>query len=129
VYSLRDRRVHQVLDLGPSEPRRHLSQFLCCHVGRPRDLVQVELEDVAAAVDVWVRDVNLLVEAARAHRRWVQTFLVVGGPDDQNVLVLLEAVHLCQHLVDRRAARAVLRAPTATPTQQAVHFVNEHDAW
>ena len=47
-----------------------------------------------------------LVEAARAHERGVDDVGAVGGPDDEDVLLLADAVHLREELVHHAVARA-----------------------
>ena len=77
------------------------------------DFVQVQLEDVFSSIDVWVRHVDFLVETSGADCSRVQSTLVVRRSDHHDVIVLLEAVHFCQDLIQSGPTRASLVASTA----------------
>ena len=44
---------------------------------------------------------NFLIETTRSDSRRVQSILMIRGSDDHDSVVLLEAVKLCENLVDR----------------------------
>ena len=69
------------------------------HVFRQRYLAHVHLENLLAAADIGQSDHHLAVEAAGAQQRGVQHVRTVGGGDDDNAVIDLEAVHLYQQLV------------------------------
>jgi len=51
-------------------------------------------------------DVEHELEPARPHQRVVERLDEVGGPDDEHQLLLAEAVHLGEQLVDHRVLHA-----------------------
>ena len=56
-------------------------------------------EDLFAAAHIGQRHHYLAVETARAQQRRIQHIGTVGGRDDDDALIALEAVHLDQQLV------------------------------
>eukprot|EP00882_Tetradesmus_deserticola_P024956 GHRQ01027338.1.p1 GENE.GHRQ01027338.1~~GHRQ01027338.1.p1 ORF type:complete len:145 (+),score=6.45 GHRQ01027338.1:496-930(+) len=95
--------LHKVLmvDLQPVPPERkharlhtHRFQLRCVEVVRAArkllkvdvwrhvHLAAVDLQDLCACVFVRVRELNLAVEAAAAHKGGVQDVCAVGGSDD-----------------------------------------------
>ena len=49
---------------------------------------------------IWQRYVDKLVQPSRSEDGWVNDVRTVGSPDDEHVLLIAHAVHLCQDLVD-----------------------------
>ena len=68
-------------------------------VGRPM------VEDPTPAAHVGQRHDDVGVEAAGARERAVERLGEVGGGEDDDALVLLEAVHLDEQLVERHLHR------------------------
>ena len=98
-------------------------------VGRQRHLAHVHLQDLLAADDVRVRHHDLAVEAAGAQQRRVEHVGPVGGGDQDDAFVRLEAVHLDQQLVERLLALVVAAAEAgAAMAADRVDFVDEDDA-
>src|SRR5690606_29211228 len=75
-----------------------------------RDAARVNLEDLLAALAVRQTDRYLAVEASRAQQRRVQHVRTVGGGQDDDLLAVIEAVHLDQQLVERLFALVVRAA-------------------
>jgi hypothetical protein len=72
---------------------------------------------------------DLAVEAARAQQRRVEHVGAVGGRDDDDARVALEAVHLHQQLVQGLLALVVAAAEArAALAADRVDLVDEHDA-
>ena len=94
-----------------------------------RNLVEVDLEDFLSAVDVGRGHVDFLIEATRTDSGRVQTVLVVGRANDQDSIVLFEAVQFGEHLIDSGAGGGVLAAVAARGRQQRVNLVDKDDAW
>jgi len=113
MNSLRDCSVHKILNLSSREPRRHQSPVVGLNIVFVGNLVKVELKDVLSTIDVRMGNVDLLVKSARSSGCSVEAVFVVGGADDHDVLVLLEAIHLSQELVDggSRTTALTTRAP------------------
>ena len=89
----------------------------------------MHLEDLLAAVDVGVRHHDLAVEAARTQQRGVEHVGPVGGRDQDDAFIGLEAVHLDQQLVQRLLALVVAAAEAgAAMAADSVDFVDEDDA-
>ncbi len=98
-------------------------------VVRHRQLAHVHLEDLLAAAHVGQRHHDLAVEAARAQQRRIEHVRAVGGGDDDDALVALEAVHLHQQLVQRLLALVVTAAQArAAMAADRVDLVDEDDA-
>lgn len=128
VHSLGDGRVHQVLNLGASEAGSHLGQVACVDVYCLGYLVQVQCEYVLTPVYVWQGHMYLLVKTTRPDSSRVKDVLVIGSANDQDLVVLLEAVHLRQQLVNGCAGGTVLRAETSALAEQRVYLVYEYNA-
>ena len=98
-------------------------------VRRQRHLADMHLEDLLAADDVGVRHHDLAVEAARTQQRRVEHVGTVGGGDQDDALVRLEAVHLDEQLVQRLLALVVAAAEAgAAMAADGVDLVDEDDA-
>ena len=98
-------------------------------IGRQRHVADVHLEDLLAADDVGVRHHDLAVETAGAQQRRVEHVGPVGGGDQDDAFVGLEAVHLDQQLVQRLLALVIAAAEAgAAMAADRVDFVDEDDA-
>ena len=98
-------------------------------VGRQRHLAHMHLEDLLAADDVRIGHHDLAVEAAGAQQRRVEHVGPVGGGDEDDALVRLEAVHLDQQLVQRLLALVIAAAEAgAAMAADRVDLVDEDDA-
>ena len=90
---------------------------------------RVHLEDLPAAGAVRPVDDDLTVEAARPQQRRVEDVGPVGGGDEDDVVLHLEAVHLDEQLVERLLALVVAAAHAgAAVTADGVDLVDEDDA-
>ena len=89
----------------------------------------VHLEDLRAALAVGAVDHDLAVEAAGAQQRRVEDVRPVGGGDEDDVVLHLEAVHLDEQLVERLLALVVAAAQAgAAVAADGVDLVHEDDA-
>ena len=89
----------------------------------------VDLEDLLAALAVGAVDDDLAVEAAGPQQRRVEDVGPVGGGDQDDVVLHLEAVHLDQQLVQRLLALVVAAAHAgAAVAADGVDLVHEDDA-
>ncbi len=97
-------------------------------VRRDRLALLVHLEDVQPALEVRAVDGDLPVEAAGAQQRRVQDVGAVGGGDQDDAALDVEAVHLDQQLVEGLLALVVAAAEarTAVPAD-GVDLVDEDD--
>src|ERR687893_786452 len=78
---------------------------------------------------VWAADHDLAVEAAWAKQRGVEDVRAVGGRDEDDVVLHLEAVHLHQELVQRLLTLVVAAAEAgAAVATHRVDLVHEDDA-
>src|SRR5690606_38615530 len=91
--------------------------------------LDVNFQDFLASCAIWCANCHLTVKAARTQQRGVKHIRAVGRCHDDDALVLIEAVHLGQQLVQRLFTLVV---PTAeartTPPSYRVDFINEDDA-
>src|SRR5207248_1884418 len=90
---------------------------------------RVNLEDLRAPLAVGAIDDDLAVEAAGPQQRRIEDVGPVGGRDEDDVVLHLEAVHLDEELVERLLA-LVVTAAQAGPAVAAdgVDLVHEDDA-
>ena len=89
----------------------------------------MHLQDLLAADHVRIRHDHLTVEAAGTQQRRIEHVGTVGGGDQDDALIGLEAVHLDQQLVQRLLALVIAAAEAgAAMTADRVDFVDEDDA-
>ena len=121
--------VDQVLQVGAGEARGLGGERVELDRLRERLAARVDLEDLDAALAVGAVDHDLAVEAARAQQRRVEDVRPVGGGDQDDVVLHLEAVHLDEQLVERLLALVVTAAETgAAVAADGVDLVHEDDA-
>ena len=96
--------------------------------GIDRNLARVDAEDGLASLEVGVADRDLPVEPSRPQQRRVEDVRTVGGGNDDDAAVRLEAVHLDEELVERLLALFVAERAAAAAAADGVELVDEHDA-
>mmetsp|Transcript_11410 Transcript_11410/g.38914 ORF Transcript_11410/g.38914 Transcript_11410/m.38914 type:complete len:440 (+) Transcript_11410:277-1596(+) len=126
------RLVEQVGEARAAHAGGARSDSIELHVRSERLVTRVHLEDGQAALAVGEVHGHAAVEAARAEERRVEHVGTVGGRDDHDARVLLEAVHLSQDLVERLlalvvAAKLAAARAGALPAD-GVDLVDEDDA-
>src|SRR5216683_2515603 len=92
--------VHDVRKLGAGEAGRAARDALQVHAGRQRDFARVHAQDLLPPLHVRHVDHDLAVEAPRPQQRRVEDVGPVGGREQDDPVVRLEAVHLNQLLVE-----------------------------
>ena len=88
----------------------------------------MKLQDRLAAHEVRKLDGDATVEAAGSQKRRVEHVGLVRRGEHDDALVVVEAVHLGQELVQRLLALVVRVDGDATLLADGVDFVDEHDA-
>ena len=89
---------------------------------------RVHREDRLAALEVGPVDDDLAVEATGAQQRGVEDVGAVRRREQDHALLLVEAVHLDEQLVERLLALVVPAAePGAAVATDGVDLVDEHD--
>ena len=107
-------------------PRAMVFRF---DVRRERHLAHVHFQDLLAADHVRIRHHDLAVETARAQQRRIEHVGPVGGGDQNDAFIGLEAVHLDEQLVQRLLAFVVAAAEAgAAVAADGVDLVDEDDA-
>ena len=120
--------VHEIHEVGAREARRELGQRAKVDVAGKGLALGVHADYLLAALDVGAVHRDLPVEAAGTQKRWVQDVGAVGGSDEDHGLVLLEAVHLHQQLVERLLALVVPAAQArAALAAHRIDLVDEDD--
>ena len=116
--------------VGAAEHRGAAGDPLKVDVRAELHLAGVDFEDFHAALDVGQRDVDLAVEPARAREGGIEHVDAVGGGDDDDLVVGLEAVHLDEDGVEGLLALVVPAGgePAAAATADGVDFIQEDDA-
>ena len=121
--------VHHVGQVGAGEARCSAGQHAEIDVVADGNLASVNAQDLFAATHVGQRNHHAAVEAAGAQQRRIEHVGTVGGGDQDDAVVGLEAVHLDQQLVEGLLALVVSAAEAcATVTADSVDFVDEDDA-
>src|SRR6185312_7303622 len=121
--------VDQVGEVGTGEAGGLAGQRVEVDVAGERLAAGVYFKDVFAAFAVRSVDDDLTVEAAGPQQRRVEDVGSVGGGDQDDVVLHLEAVHLDQELVQRLLALVVTAAHAgATMAADGVDLVHEDDA-
>ena len=123
------RLVDQVREVGAGEARGLAGERVeVDHLGE-RLAASVDLEDPLAALAVGPVDHDLAVEAAGPQQRRVEDVGPVGGGDQDDVVLHLEAVHLDEELVQGLLALVVAAAHAgAAVAADGVDLVHEDDA-
>mmetsp|Transcript_34583 Transcript_34583/g.75590 ORF Transcript_34583/g.75590 Transcript_34583/m.75590 type:complete len:726 (-) Transcript_34583:480-2657(-) len=117
--------VDQVGEVRAAQPGGAAGDDVQVHLLPALHPLEVPLQYLPPPLHVWVGHHHRAVEAARAHERLVEALVEVGGGDDDDALVGLEAVQLHQNLVQRHAhVHLVLRV--AAPAD-GVDLVDEDD--
>ena len=123
------RLVDQVREVGTGEAGGLAGQRVEVDLLGQRLAAGVDLEDVLAALAVGAVDDDLAVESTRPQQRRVEDVGAVGGGDQDDVVLHLEAVHLDQQLVQRLLALVVTAAHAgAAVAADGVDLVHEDDA-
>ena len=123
------RLVDQVGEVGAGEAGGLAGQRVEVDLLGQRLAAGVDLEDLLAALAVGAVDDDLAVEAAGPQQRRVEDVGPVGGGDQDDVVLHLEAVHLDQQLVQRLLALVVTAAHAgAAVAADGVDLVHEDDA-
>src|SRR5216683_810581 len=92
--------VHDVRKLRAGQAGRAARDALQVHAGRQRDFARVHAQDLLPPLHVRHVDHDLAVEAPRPQQRRVEDVGPVGGREQDDPVVRLEAVHLHQQLVE-----------------------------
>lgn len=89
----------------------------------------VYLQNRLAAFQIRCFDGHLTVETTRAQQCRIEHIRTVGRSDDDEVRIVVEAVHLDEQLVQSLLALVVSAAETgAAVTSDGVYLVDEYDA-
>ncbi len=123
------RLVHQVGKIRAGESRCAARDDRRLDVVAERHLAHVDFEDLLAAAHVGQRHDHLAVESARTQQRRIEHIGPVGGGNDDDAFIALEAVHLDQQLVQGLLAliMAAAQAGAAMPAHR-IDFIDEDDA-
>src|SRR5216683_2102191 len=92
--------VHDVRKLGAGQTGRTARDALQVHARREGNLARVHAQDLLPPLHVRHVDHDLAVEAPRPQQRRVEDVGPVGGREQDDPVVRLEAVHLHQQLVE-----------------------------
>ena len=120
--------VEHVLQIRAGEAGRSLGDVVQIDVLAERLAAGVDLQNVGTALDIGQADVHLPVEAAGAEERVIENVGAVCRRHDDDALIIVEAVHFDEQLVERLLALVVTAAETgAALTADGVDLVDEHD--
>ena len=120
--------VEHVGQVGAGEARRTHGDGVQIHIRHERLALGVHLEDGLTAFQVRGLHGHLTVETTGAQQRGVEHVGTVGGRDDDQVRVVVEAVHLHEQLVQGLLAFVMAAAHAgATAASDGVDLVDEDD--
>ena len=120
--------VHEVHEVGAGHAARELRDARQVDIGTDGLVLRVHRKNLLAAANVGRIDHDLAVETARTKQSRVQNVNAVRRRDEHHGLVLLEAVHLDEQLVQGLLALIVAAAQTgATLAANGVDLVDEDD--
>ena len=123
------RLVDQVGEVCSREAGRLARERVEIDVLGERLAARMDLEDLLAALAVGSVDDDLAIEAARPEQRRVEDVGAVGGGDQDDVVLHLEAVHLDEQLVEGLLPLVVTAAHAgAAVAADGVDLVHEDDA-
>ena len=123
------RLVKQVGQVGPGEARGAPGNGLQAHVLGQLLVAAVHLENLHPALDVGHVHHHLAVETARSQQGRIEHVGPVGGGDDDDAAVALEAVHLCEQLVEGLLPLVVAAAHAGTAlAADGVDLIDEDQA-
>jgi hypothetical protein len=121
--------VDQVREIGAGKARCAARQNREIDVLGKRNFTRVNAEDFFAPAHIGARNHNAAIEAPGAEQRRIENVGAVGGGNQDNALVRLEAVHLDEQLVEGLLALIVPAAEArAAVTADSVDFIDEDDA-
>ena len=120
--------VDDVGEVGSRGARRGLGDAGQVDGALHLDVVGVDLEDGLAAGEVGQLDGDAAVKAAGAQQGRVEGLGAVGGGQDDDALVVVEAVHLGEQLVQGLLALVVGVEGAVAPLAHGVDLVDEDDA-
>src|SRR5690554_2959528 len=127
--SKQGRLVDQVGQIGTGEPRGPAGNRRGHYIVTHRHPAHLHLENLFATTDIRQPHHYLTVEAAGAQQRRVQHVRAVGGGNDDDAVVGLEAVHFHQQLVEGLLALVVTAAEAGTTmAADGIDLVDEDDA-
>ena len=113
---------------APVKPGRAARDDVEIDTVRERLAACVHREDRLAPFEVGTVDDDLAIEATRTQERGVEDVGTVRGGEEDDALLLVEAVHLDEELVERLLTLVVTAAePRAPVTADRVDLVDEHD--
>ena len=130
VVARREQRglVDEVGEIGARETGRAAGDDVEIDTVRERLAARVDREDRLAPFEVGTVDDDLAIEASRTQERGIEDVGTVGGRQEDDALLLVEAVHLDEELVERLLTFVVTAAePRAAVTTDRVDLVDEHD--
>jgi hypothetical protein len=123
------RLVDQVAEVGPREAWRGGGHPVQIDVGRQRHLAHVNAQDRGPVLAVRQIEGHVTIEPSRTQQGRVEHVGTVGGGQDDDGLVGLEAVHLGQDLIQRLLALVVPAAEAGPPgAPDRIRLVDEDDA-
>ncbi len=123
----KSRLVQRVGQIGAGKTGRRLGDRTELDIVGQRFVAGVNLQDRFAADQVGRVDDHLTIKAARPQQGSVQHFRPVGGGQEDDASVRLEAVHFDQQLVQRLLALVINRADVDAPfAPDGVQFVGKY---
>src|SRR5579884_1802516 len=121
--------VEHVGEVGAGETGGLARQIVQGDIFGQRLALRVDFQDGETPANIGLVQHDLAVEATGAQQSGVEDIWPVGGGDDDNVGILLEAIHLDEQLIERLLALIVAaQAGIIALAANGIDFVDEDDA-
>src|SRR5690606_12492571 len=114
---------------SPCKSRRHFSQFFSMDIVCNFDVLEVDIENLPATVEVGAVDADLPIESTGTQKRTIQYIGPVGSSHQNNAFFTGESVHFDQQLVEGVFPFVVasLDAVSAPGSSDGIYFIDKND--
>ena len=116
--------VRQIRAREPGRSRAMIRRSVSGSTGMRR----VDAQNCLAAFEIRIADRDLPIESSRTEKRRVEDVGPVGGGDDDDPCMRLEAVHFDQQLIEGLLALFVAERTAAAASPDGVELVDKDDA-
>src|SRR5262249_10930590 len=117
--------IHHVGEFSAGEARSAARKNRKIHIVGQGNLACMYAKDLFTSTNVGKRDHHAAIEASGTEQRWIQYVRPVGGGDQDDAFIGLEAVHFHQELVQGLLALIVPAAQArSTVAAHGVNFID-----
>ena len=121
--------INNICQLCTGCARCHTCNCMEIHIIRRFDFSCMNLQNCFTACKIRKLNRNTTVKTARTGKRRVKGFRTVGCCQNDNAVVALKAIHLCQQLVQCLLTFIIAANLTVTFFTNGINFINEYNTW